>query len=240
MSQFCWARLEAPPLYYMSYKDVGFASYITKPEIENSLQIMMNQLYGVGFVDMGDISDLMHGHMLLSTNPISGEKQPVAVLYHSQEFKFFRKGKPYETTHGEINGFDRNWVLFLKDLSGYKRGDVIDANTLMTKKGKDKKYTIYSHELDLNVFGEDMKEEQSYYFFRTKCNSIQSLNLNSDDNIVVINNNYIQDQVCLALVSSICRNEDAKHCITETPLPTYDILKDHIPTKPVELASSTK
>lgn len=235
----CWARLEAPPLYYMPYKDIGFASYITKSEIENSLQIMMNQLYGVGFVDMGDISDLMHGHMLLATNKDTFQKEPVAVLYHSQEYPHFRKGKPYATAEGEIHGLDRNWVLFLKDQSGYKRGDVVDANTLMTKKLDKKKLTVYSKDLDPKIMGKDMIEDESYYFFRTECSAVKSLNLNSQDNVVVINNNFIQEQVCLALLSYQCRNTIKGHnCETKTPLPSYDILKDNKSLSIVELAAS--
>lgn len=170
-----------------SYESLRFPSSLKKAELRWAVQRAADEMYGKYYVDLGDMSDFMHGHVLFKpadpravppaiergeANPDlrALETLPILVLFHTKEFPSLRKGHGYEVPAGRLsNSEDRNWILSLRDQELGPRGSIVPAHPRST----------FPDRLDVTVGLDDLREEEfgsrpgdwevSVYFFRVPC-----------------------------------------------------------------------
>lgn len=196
------------------------------------MQKLTNQTYGRGFVDLGDITDLMHVHVImrpkndnfkipknmsltkLSWTPDWEQVQEVGALFHTQEYSFMRK-TPYIGPYGELDPIKRNWLLFLTDNKLGKKYQVVNAELLSDKKPQQNKtYTVNAEDINSSVFDFEIDDWQySFYFFRITCQEANSSKFDGD-NLIEVFNHTTNERICLALMSFHCRNypDDKANC----------------------------
>lgn len=221
--------METPAQYVMPYDSIGLPPQLGRTEVQWLIQSAATRLYGEAFVDLGHMSDFMHGHVLFRPtspmgNPVKqltdvtwtpewSKLEAVGILFHSQEYNGLRNGVPYVGPNGELDELNRNYILFLKDAENYKRGDIVPATDVLEKPVTERPFTVYSSELKKSIFGEDPNAfEYSFYFFRTQCEGPESAMSVVD--IAVNNQRY-----CLNVQSFYCRNHPTeKQCVTDHPL----------------------
>lgn len=179
------------------------------------------------YVDLGDYTDLMHGHVLykfkeegrilnkgerlseLSPNsPLWSSVEKVAILFHSQEYRFLRNKEGYHGKFGELDPLDRNLLYILNDSKYGKAGSLIDANLVdrFAIKNNERRRTVRAGHISKSSFNTDFEGMGvSVYFFKIKCNSQMDL---EKSNIIEIEENGIK--ACLAIQSFHCRNNKCK------------------------------
>lgn len=245
---FFWSGISAvadsfstPRLRLHSYEALGFPPQLSKADVEWMIQTSSDELLGTSFVDLGAMSDFMHMHILF--RPLSPLQPPQlqlshpdvdvdwsqleqqASLIHTQEYPFLREGRGYIWNGRELDRHLRNWILWLSDFPWAGRGEFSQAYLFSRFHEDPERRTISSDHLLAEYFGEDQGEwEYSLYFFRTRCEALEQLNISQEElegsNILRIS--QPSGPVCLVLVSFYCRQSyNQRFCREGVELPSY-------------------
>ena len=196
-----------PPLHLQRFDSLGLPPLTTKELIQKSVQSVAEQTYGQAFVDIGDMSDLMHGHILWDPK-IHDPKldRPLAILFHTQEFPNIRPDG-YIFKGRALDPFNRNWISWQQPIRNYKQNDLTPAQLLMPNADGSIPTTVSSDMLDSAVFGPDVTgRSTTFFFYRFSCNELLQRKISATtiqaSNIIQIR---IESQpVCLALVNEVC------------------------------------
>lgn len=184
----------------------------------------LQRLKHIGFENLGDYTDAMHGHVLfrlksdvadttidnLAYLPFESERwndyEAVAVLFHTQEYGFLRNGDGYNGKFGSLDILARNWILLLQDGAYGKAGDIIDANLVssLAQEQRRRVYTVFANKLIPSFYNTDFSvQNYSFYFYKVSCDEV---NL---DKIILTNVIEVNDdgeRSCLLVQSEKCHS----------------------------------
>jgi hypothetical protein len=228
---------EVPAIRLTEYNKLNFPNNLTKIKITSIIDKMIASLYGVAFVDIGELSDLMHFHVIHKyqkkdspsfttddANFKSSRKDwssftRTGVLIHSQEYSFLRPNGEYIYRGDKLSVENRNW-FYDETSSTFINAKKISIND------SSKRNTIKAEDLPKRIVGNvETMRSMSVYFFKFPCVKIDELNLTPE---AIISSNIIISRiegvkVCLALSNSICRNyPDRGRCNSGSALNTSD------------------
>jgi len=247
----CADIVNPPPLRVVSFDSLKLPVGAPKKQVQWMLQRAMDHLYGRAFVDMGDTTDLMHGHLILRPKDRSENLElktdvledldqiataqradlvPVAILFHSREFEELRKGMPYVGPYGELDPMSRNWILFLVDQGKYRRGDFVNAQEFYHKPNGDVAFTVNPGDLPDSLFDFHIGAwNYAFYFYRTDCGASDQVANQDATNLTEVWNAVKSERVCLALTSFDCHNTPEHEQCQGPELPAFDIFKGWVP-----------
>ncbi len=229
-----YAGFETPPLEVTAYQSLGFS--LSKDKLQLSIQQAADGLYGASYVDIGDMSDFMHGHLFLGA--------PSLILFHTKEYDFLRKGRPYKGPHGILDpNIERNYILWLEDNPHGRAGEVVEAHPF-SKFPERPDLTVSIRDLNTDQFKMiDGDNDESFYFFRVACEdadqAASQLGMVVESNLIEIRQGALNERVCLALVNFHCRNKWQRDptCRDEQLLAPF--IHDEA-TAPVHMASTQR
>jgi hypothetical protein len=179
------------------------------------------------YVDLGDYTDLMHGHVLYKfkkegdtlkkgerlsevnpKSPFWNRVEKVAILFHSQEYSHLRNKEGYHGKFGELDPLDRNLLYLLKDSKYGKAGSLIDANIVdkFAIKNNERRKTVRASHISESAFNTSFENMGvSVYFFKIKCNSQIDI---EKSNVFEVEEDG--EKICLAFQSFHCRRKSCR------------------------------
>jgi|GEM_PF-4116443 len=177
----------------------------------------------LAYVDLGDYTDFMHGHILfkkkdgvenfkidgrLSEQDIDSSiwdsLEQVGILFHTQEYRGSRNQEGFVGKYGSLDPLNRSFLYLLKDNSYGKKGDLVDANLVgeFALKKKKRVKTVHPYHIAESTFGASFKHMSlAFYFFRIKCERRPNL---TDSSVFKVQEDGVN--TCLTFQSFYCRH----------------------------------
>lgn len=214
-------------VFVKPYQDLKIPKDLKKDELIKAIN-KVRTLKDITYVDLGDYTDFMHGHVLYKFKDgyekieIKGKLKDlrkdsyiwdslehVGIVFHTQEYRHLRKKEGFVGKHGELDPLTRNWLYFFKDTKYGRPGDLIDANIVdkFVDMHKERRRTVYAHSLNEDVFGANFEfMSVAVYFFKIKCDERHTNDKTS--NVFEVSEDGLK--VCLAFQSGFCRHNNCR------------------------------
>lgn len=161
-----------------SWGSQGFPKGFSKELLHSMLQRVIDAAYGKGFRYLGDEYDFNHGHILFPKDSFG--KNPVGILYHTQEYAYFYHRSLPGHAYDYLDPGARNWIQWtdasrpVENAYPYARKSYPDTPEWSSVRDMlpafQAHYTVVTGMLDPELVGTDLgKNDYQWFFPRIDC-----------------------------------------------------------------------